>query len=227
MSSIAVIPARGGSKGIPGKNLKLLHGKPLISYTIQAASESGIFQGILVTSDDPEILRFAENAGVFAVQRPPELAQDHSPTEPAVLHAMDWWKQNQGSEPDIISLLQPTSPLRDCTDIQRAYKILLQCEADSLLSVTERREFCWRLEGDTAIPHWDISHRPRRQDLVPDFVENGAIYFTRSFIYRRYQNRLGGKIAWYQMPVERSVDIDEPFDLRLAEALLLSQGQQE
>lgn len=226
MSRIAVIPARGGSKGIPKKNLALLQGQPMIFYTIHAARQSGLFDGILVSSDDPEILDYAMGCGVLGVQRPAELARDDSPTEPTVLHAMDWWAEAQRSEPEVVCLLQPTSPLRTSRDILDAEKLFTQCGADSLLSVTEKREFHWRVDGGRAIPAWDISHRPRRQKLEPIYVENGAIYITRSPIYREQKNRLGGKMVLYPMPPERSVDIDEPFDLRLAEGLLHSQGIQ-
>jgi N-acylneuraminate cytidylyltransferase len=218
--SIAIIPARGGSKGIPRKNLAPVLGVPLIAYSIRAARESQRFAAVLVSTEDAEIARVAHGEGALVVERPPDLARDDSPTEPCILHALDWWKESQGSDPDWVALLQPTSPLRDSKDIQQAFTILATTGADSVLTVVEKKEFHWRAEGSVGVPLWDIRNRPRRQELQPDFVENGAIYITRSWVYRQSANRLGEKIALSVMPAERSIDVDEPFDLRLVEMIL-------
>ncbi|MCA9429535.1 MAG: hypothetical protein KC940_03400, partial [Candidatus Omnitrophica bacterium] len=101
-----------------------------------------------------------------------------------------------------------------------AFKILEKSGADCILSVMERREFHWEREGDFGVAQWDIDHRPRRQELRPDLIENGAIYISRADLYRKRGNRLGGKIALYEMPLERSIDVDEPFDLWLVESTL-------
>lgn len=223
--SIAIIPARGGSKGIPRKNLAPLLGVPLVAYSIRAARESHRFAAVLVSTDDAEIAQVARGEGALVVERPPDLARDESPTEPCILHALDWWKECQGSDPDWAALLQPTSPLRDSTDIRQAFTILATTGADSVLTVVERREFHWRAEGGLGVPLWDIRNRPRRQELPPDFIENGAIYITRSWVYRKLTNRLGGNIALSVMPAERSIDVDEPIDLWLVE-MALRQGKE-
>jgi N-acylneuraminate cytidylyltransferase len=222
--SIAIIPARGGSKGIPRKNLALVLGVPLVAYTIRAAKGCAPISAVLVSTDDPEIAELAESEGAMAVLRPPDLARDESPTEPCVLHAMDWWKEKVGNDPDWVALLQPTSPLRDSSDLAQGFTIAASTGADSVLSVVEKKEFRWDVRGDLAVPRWDIKNRPRRQELVPDYIENGAIYITRPWVYRELGNRLGGKIALSVMPPERSIDVDEPFDLWLVEMALRHGG---
>lgn len=223
--TIAVIPARGGSKGIPRKNLAPILGVPLIAYTIRAALGSSRIGAVLVSTDDEEIAAIALKEGASVIRRPEELSRDDSPTEPAVLHAMTKWEEAEGISLDWVVLLQPTSPLRDSTDIENAFKILEKTGADSLLSVMERREFHWTRKGDLGEPCWDIDHRPRRQELRPDLIENGALYISRSDLYRKNGNRLGGRIALYEMPPEQSIDVDEPFDLWLVEARLKHQAE--
>jgi len=222
--AVAVVPARGGSKGIPRKNLVPLLGMPMLLYTIRAARAVPRIEGILLSTDDAEIATVAREQGVCAVERPKELARDDSPTEPCVIHAMDWWAEREGADPEWVVLLQPTAPLRIAADIEAAFDVLLRTEADCVLSVVERREFHWDRRGDLGVPKWDISKRPRRQDLRPDYIENGAIYISRSRLYREGGNRLGGKIALSVMPPERSVDVDEPSDLLLVEQLLRNRG---
>ncbi|MCA9447441.1 MAG: acylneuraminate cytidylyltransferase family protein [Candidatus Omnitrophica bacterium] len=218
--TIAIIPARGGSKGIPKKNLALIDGVPLVAYTIRAALGVDQIEDVLVSTDDEEIAAVALKEGASVIRRPEELARDDSPTEPCVLHAMEKWEETEGVLLDWVVLLQPTAPLRDSTDIANAFKILEKSGADCILSVMERREFHWEREGDFGVAQWDIDHPPRRQELRPDLIENGAIYISRADLYRKRGNRLGGKIALYEMPLERSIDVDEPFDLWLVESTL-------
>jgi len=223
-STIAVIPARGGSKGIPRKNLVPIGGLPMIVYTIRAALAVPRIGAVLVSTDDGEIGEICRAEGARVVERPPELATDESPTEPAVVHVLNGWKAERERDPEWVVLLQPTSPLRDSRDIEEAFRILDVTGADCVLSVVERREFRWERRGDWGFPRWDIAHRPRRQDLTPDYVENGAIYISRSSYYREGGNRLGGKIALAVMSPEHSVDVDEPADLRLVDCLMGIRG---
>ncbi|MCG3199525.1 MAG: N-acylneuraminate cytidylyltransferase [bacterium] len=192
----------------------------MIAHTIRAAKGCARVDSVLVSTEDKEIASVAEREGALVVPRPAQLAQDSSPTEPCILHAMDWWLERNGEDPAIVVLLQPTSPLRDSTDIEQAFTIYDRAEADCLLSVVERREFHWEEREGLGNPKWDIRNRPRRQELAPDLIENGAIYITKSSVYREQGNRLGGRIALYRMPPERSIDVDEPFDLLLAGMLL-------
>jgi N-acylneuraminate cytidylyltransferase len=225
-SAIAIVPARGGSKGIPRKNLVPLLGIPMLSYTLRAAREVEEISKVLVSTDNEEIAEVARAEGALVIERPVELARDDSPTEPCIVHAMDRWREREGADPDWVVLLQPTAPLRQAEDIRRAFQTLESTGADSILSVVERREFRWVREGEMGRPLWDIENRPRRQDLIPDYVENGAIYITRSSLYREGGNRLGGSIALSVMPAERSIDVDEPSDLLLVENFLRKIGCQ-
>jgi len=219
-TAIAVIPARGGSKGIAKKNLAPLLGIPMLAYSIRAAQDCARIIETIVSTDDVEIAKCATVEGATVVKRPPDLATDTSPTEPAVVHALDWWKERKGVDPDWIVLLQPTSPLRNSSDVTAAFKVQEDAGADSVLSVEEKREFRWRQDGSGGLPLWDIQNRPRRQELTPDYVENGAIYISRPSFYREKNNRLGGKIGLYIMPPERCLDVDTPFDIWLVEQYL-------
>ncbi len=225
--TIAIIPARGGSKGIPKKNLAPIDGIPMLAYTIRAGMAVDRIDSVLVSTDNEEIAAVALKEGAAVIRRPEELAQDNSPTEPCVLHAMEKWEEAEGISLDWVVLLQPTAPLRDSSDIQGAFKILDDSGADCVLSVMERREFHWEKEGLLGTPKWDIDNRPRRQELRPDLIENGAIYISKANLYRDQGNRLGGKIALYEMPLERSIDVDEPFDLWLVEGYLRYQKDRE
>jgi N-acylneuraminate cytidylyltransferase len=225
-TAIAVIPARGGSKGIPRKNLVPVAGVPMMVYTIRAAQAVSRIGEILLSTNDEEISSVAKKEGVRVIKRPDELARDDSPTEPSVLHAMDCWHAENGTDPEWVVLLQPTAPLRSPADIERAFGVLDETGADCVLSVVERREFRWDRNGGLGVPQWDISHRPRRQDLDPDYIENGAVYISRSTLYREKGNRLGGRIALSVMPPERSIDVDEPSDLLLVENFLRNRGEE-
>ncbi len=136
MKTLGIITARGGSKGIPRKNIKLLGGKPLIAYTIEASKESGIFDRIIVSTDDNEIAEVAKKYGAeVPFMRPAELAQDTTPTLPVLVHALEWLKSNEGYEPDAVAILQPTSPLRSSEHLRNAHVLFVQSGADSVVSV--------------------------------------------------------------------------------------------
>ncbi len=226
MSVIAIIPARGGSKGIPNKNLALLAGKPLIQYTIDAVQRSKSVSDIFISSDDPEIIDFCESLGVnVPYRRPPELAMDHSSIIDAVLHALDWLQQNT-SLPENIILLQPTSPLRTVDDIDGAIELFLKTPTDSLISVHRMIEHpyeCLKLENGG----WDFlakpaTKAPRRQDYQEDyFYINGAIYLAKTaFLMRERSFVVEGMTGLYFMNPANGVDIDDMFDLKRAEYYL-------
>jgi N-acylneuraminate cytidylyltransferase len=182
----------------------------------------------LVSTEDSEIAQVACEYGAEVIDRPMELAMDDSPTEPVILHALDVLRDQAGCDPEWVVLLQATSPLRDSADLERAFEIRDNCGADCVVSVTECREFRWREETGRGYPCWNIEKRPRRQELTPDFVENGAIYITHSKLYRQNGNRLGGTIALCPLAADHAVDVDEPFDLFLVRKILeYRQGQAE
>lgn len=218
---LAIIPARGGSKGIPGKNIRPLAGKPLLSYTIEHARRTAAINRIIVSTDDSQIGRVAIKYGAEVIWRPSEISGDEATTESALLHALDYLKHTEKYEPEIIVFLQATSPLRRQDDIQLALDQFHQEAADSLFSACLLNGFVWRQHGGSIKPFsYDYQNRERRQDAHQDFVENGSIYIFKPWVLRECNNRLGGMIAMYEMDTLDSFQVDEPGDLNLIEQLL-------
>lgn len=216
-SVLALIPARGGSKGIPRKNIKKVHGKPLIWYTIESALRSDNIDKTIVTTDDEEIANISEDLGAnVPFIRPSDLAEDETPTEPVVSHAV----QELKSEFETIVLLQPTSPLRTATDIDKAIEKFDTADADSLVSVFEDHSYRWRQTEDGAQQINYGGDRSRRQEKEPEFVENGAIYITYTGQFTNTNSLKSGRTTLYKMSEIRSIDVDVPEDLKLVEALL-------
>jgi len=217
----ALIPARGGSKGIPGKNIRPLAGRPLLAHSIDAARLAPAVGRVIVSTDDPEIESVAEQRGAEVVRRPAEISGDSAPTESALLHALDSLRNTEHYEPDIVVLLQPTSPLRRPGDVQNAIDLLLAENADSLFSAFRASSFVWRVTADAVVPvNYDPAERPRRQDMTEDVInENGSIYVFRPWVLRQTQSRLGGKIVAYMMNALDSFEVDEPADWDLVERL--------
>ena len=222
LQTLAIIPARGGSKGIPRKNLKLLAGKPLLAHSILHAKQTPSITRIVVSTDDDEIAAVAREWGAEVVPRPPEISGDKASSESALLHTLDWLLSTENYEPDLVVFLQATSPCRRPGEIQPAIDLLLRDGADSLLSVGPVHGFVWRVEkdGSTRSFSYDHLHRPRRQDAPEDLIENGSFYIFKPWVLRKYNNRLGGKITLYRMSVLDSFQIDELGDFELLEALM-------
>ena len=227
MSMMAFIPARGGSKGIPRKNLALLAGKPLIQYTVEAAQQSKYIDEIFVSSDDDQIIDFCKSMGVdVRYKRPSNLASDEAPVIDAVFDAFEWKNQKKLAVPEHIILLQPTSPLRCARHIDEAVRAYMNLSADSLISVHEMKEHpyeCIRISGNG----WSFLSKParqvcRRQDYLDRFYYiNGAIYIaSASFIKINKTLFVENLSAIYIMEPVCGIDIDEPEDMFLAECLL-------
>ena len=219
--TLCVIPARGGSKGVPRKNLLDVGGKPLISWTIeQALAVPGL--DVLVSTDDEEIAAVARAAGARVPWlRPAELAQDTTPTEPVVRHAIEQVTADRG-RPDAVLLLQATSPVRHDDTLARALAEFTGSGVDSMVGVVEQPPFIWRA-GDPPTATYDVSARPRRQDLTDDtrrYRETGSLYLTRTGIYEQHDNRLGGRIGLFVMAEDEGIDIDTELDIALAEKFL-------
>lgn len=217
---LAVIPARGGSKGIPGKNLAPVAGKPMLAYTVEAALASPSVGRVVVSTDDNEIASVARELGAQVVERPLELARDATPTEAVVLHVLDALRDREAYQPELVLLLQVTSPLREAAWIEKALEIFEAEDLDSLFSATLDRGLFWEREGSALKPMFDPANRPRRQDIKPLLRENGALYLTHTRIWREDENRLGGKIGVLLTPPETSVDVDTPFDLEIVRFLM-------
>ncbi len=224
---IAVIPARGGSKAIPQKNIRLLAGKPLIAYTIEQAYQASYVNRVVVSTDSPQIASVAEQYGAEVIKRPPEISSDTAQSELALLHVLDTLEQREGYEPELIVFLQCTSPLTMPEDIDGTVEALLMEEADSALAVTPFHYFLWRdYHNDSVGVNHDKQVRPLRQERKTQFLETGAVYAMRTDGFRKAKHRFFGKTTMYVMPRERCLEIDEPVDLIVAEALLRKQQEQ-
>ncbi len=223
MKTIAIIPARGGSKGIPRKNVRRLGGKPLIVHTLLHAKQTPGLDRIVVTTDDPEITALSNQVGVEVIQRPGRISGDTATTESALHHVLDHLQDVEHYEPDLVVLLQATSPLREPQDIQNAIDTLQREQADSLFSACRVHGFIWRSTADTlSALTYDPTQRCRRQEIAETiWEENGSIYIFKPYVLRTYNNRLGGKIAVYPMDRLDSFQVDEPDDLQLIETILV------
>jgi len=222
MKYLAVIPARGGSKGLPGKNVRLLAGKPLIAWSIEQALATQRIDCVHVSTDDGEIAEVARAYGAdVPYMRPPELARDTTPTEPVMAYALDWYER-AGWTFDAIVLLQPTSPLRLPGTIGAALQAFETCGAESLLGVCENHHFFWR-NTEHAVALYDHRNRPRRQDIRPEdrwYRENGSIYVTRTLAFRRHSNRLCDPVQMHVMREEEGWEVDTLADFIVVEALM-------
>ena len=222
---LALIPARGGSKGLPRKNIKPLLGKPLIAWTIEQALNSKYIDKVVVSTDDEEIAEISKEYGAeVPFLRPKELARDDSPTIDAIIHAINWFEE-RGEFFDILILLQPTSPLRTTEDIDNAIELFLNNkDALSLISVKENEHPpFWSLEIENKFlkPLFGEEYfKKRRQELPKSYMPNGAIFISYVDILKKYKTFYTPKTIAYIMPPERSIDIDNEFDFLLAEFIL-------
>lgn len=221
----ALIPARGGSRGIPRKNLTLLAGLPLIEYTVQAAIKSKLIDDIWVSSDDPEILSISSNLGVKTVLRPSNLANDYASSIDVVSHFIESIPQNNNSEDWILIYLQPTSPLRDERHIDSALQVMETENADAVISVVEaekppQKSFTLDANGLLISLFDERLSNARRQDLPISYYPNGAIY---AFKVSQFLSRGGfpsnGSFPFIMSNMD-SIDIDNTFDLMRAEAAI-------
>ncbi|OAN49287.1 acylneuraminate cytidylyltransferase [Paramagnetospirillum marisnigri] len=226
-SVLALITARGGSKGLPGKNIRPLGGKPLVAWTVEQARACPLVDRVVISSDDPEIILAAQAAGCEApFIRPAELASDTASSADVAIHALD----ALGQDFDILVLLQPTSPLRESADIDACIRKLVDHpEAPSVVSVTESSKSPWWMQtmddGGRLSPLMPDANAARRQDQPRVFVPNGAVYVVRVAWLRQRRAFLGEGSLGHEMPADRSVDIDSLLDFRIAEAILAAGGQ--
>jgi len=186
MEILSIIPARGGSKGIPLKNLKLLNGQPLLDYSVNQSLKSNLITRTIVSSDHPKILKRAKKLGAEIIQRPKYLATDSSHLEPVIEHCLNYIKLKENYVPDVIILLQNTSPLRTKKHIDDALSHFLRSKLDSMLSCYSSHYFLWTQKNNKLFPvHHDPKNRPNRQQMNDQFTENGSIYITKYNAFKK------------------------------------------
>jgi len=218
---LAIIPARGGSKGVPRKNVRPLAGRPLIAWTIAAAREAKSITRVVVSTDDREIAQVAQSCGADIVWRPAEISGDTASSESALSHALDHLAASEDYHPDIVAFLQCTTPLTTADDIDGTVGRLLREGADSALSATRFFHFLWRTDdtGAAGINH-DKRIRQRRQERQPEFLESGAVYAMRTPGFLESKHRFFGKTVVHEVPATHALEIDEPDDFVAAELFL-------
>lgn len=229
MKIVGVIPARGGSKGFPKKNVQLLLGKPVIAYTIIAAQKSDLIGRLVVSTDDEEITEISHRYGVEVIPRPTELAADDSPIEDALRHAVTFLKNKEGYYPDIVVQMQANVPVRKEGMIDMVIQKLIDSGADSAISVYEANQIpqaMKRLKGDRLFPRYKLPKGYRRQDFPRLYLAGGAVLATRTEVLfktigdRRGHAYLGDDVRGVIEESFYSVEVDQADDLILVEAVL-------
>ena len=217
-SAIAIIPARGGSKGIPNKNLQTVGGITLLARTVSACLKSDSITAVYVSTDSDEIAAVALNSGAQVIRRPADISGDTASSESALLHALNEIEKTS-SLPSNVLFAQCTSPFISHTDIDGILQLLK--DHDSALTVTHNHAFIWRRDnsGNAIGINHDSAIRLPRQQLDPEFKETGALYAMNIDQFRKSGHRFFGRIGMYEIPVDRSMEIDDPEDLRLANTL--------
>ena len=228
MKVLAVIPARGGSKGVPRKNIRPICDKPLIAYSIETVLQvQHLFHRVIVSTEDEEIAAIARQYGAeVPFLRPIALSADDAPTIPVVQHAVRYIEKQDNITLDWVLLLQPTAPLRQAVDIEAALTLAQRGDCDSVISVVQvfatHPILMKRIENDQLLPYCiDEKEGTRRQDYQPAaYMRNGAIYLTRRNVLIEQNSIWGNLIRPYVMPEERSVGVDSDLDLRMVETMV-------
>lgn len=221
MNTLVVIPARGGSKGIPRKNVRLMCGKPLIAYSIMNALNSTLDLDVVVSTDDEEIERIALSYGVKVIKRPEKLATDHITLDPVIHHAVSETEASSNKEYDIVITMQPTSPLLKTVTLDSALKHFIKNNFDSIISGINHPHLAWTETEGKIMPLY--KERLNRQYLPKHLVETGAFFITkRKFV--KENSRFGPKVSIYEVPEDEATDIDTPQDWWIAEKELLKKN---
>lgn len=217
MKTLVVIPARGGSKGIPRKNVRFMAGRPLISYAISCAKNSKNQFEVVVTSDDEEIKLVASKYGAQIVDRPASLAGDKITLDPVIYQAVEFMETKKGYRYDYVITMQPTSPLLSVNTLDSAFDFFIANDFDTVISGVNDPRLSWSVENGICIPNY--SERVNRQYMKKDLKETGAFVISkRDFI--KPTGRFGKKISIYEMPEREAGDIDTPQDWWIAETEL-------
>ncbi|PCE14513.1 acylneuraminate cytidylyltransferase [Microbacterium sp. SZ1] len=218
--AVAIIPARGGSKGVPRKNVQRVGGVPLIERAVRSALAAEGIDLVVVSTDDAEIAAVASAAGAVVVRRPDELSGDTASSESAILHALDEIEA-AGERVEVVAFLQATSPFISSQALAGAVREVRDDRADSVFSAFETYGFLWARTGDdaaVAINH-EAGHRPRRQDREPHYLETGAFYVFRADGFREARHRFFGRIRIAEVPEWSAIEIDDAQQLEIARAL--------
>lgn len=222
MEILSIIPARGGSKGIPLKNLVKINGKPILYYTIKSSLKSKFINRTIVSTENKKIAIKAQKLGAEIVPRPKKLAVDSTLLEPVIEHVLSYLERKEKYVPDIIITLQITSPLRTTKHIDEAIEKFSKGTYDSLISGRKSHLFLWNIGKNQKINpiNYDPQRRPNRQEMKNQLIENGAIYITNYKFFKKSHCRIGGQIGYYEMPEDLSIDVDEFSDLKNAEKMI-------
>ena len=217
MKSVAIILARGGSKGIPNKNIQSVGGIPLVVRTINAALKSKQINKIIVSTDDNRIADVAIDNGVEVVKRPSKISGDTASSELALLDTLMQIKNRDNYVPEIIVFLQCTSPFTVLDDIDGTINSLVSNDADCALAVTKFDHFLWKYDKNKdsliGVNHDEKKLRKRRQELSTQYLETGSVYVMKTKEFIKYKKRFFGRIAYHVIPKHRVFEIDEPVDL--------------
>lgn len=228
---LAIIPSRGGSKGLPGKNIKSLCDKPLIAYTIEAAQAARSIDRLILSTDDDEIAEVAQKFGVeIPFMRPAHLAQDDSLAIDNYIYTVDRLNAGSSKQYDDFIVLQPTSPFRTAADIDNAVELYREKKADSVISVCEVSHppmWAKKIAPSGVLKDYfniNIGNR-NRQELQPAFMPNGAIFILKLSLLKSRDSYYSDNTYAFIMPLERSLDIDAPLDFEFAEFLMRKHGK--
>lgn len=213
---LAIIPARGGSKGVRRKNLRLLNGRPLLYYALHTALNSRRITDVVLTSEDEDILTYGAQFGVLTRRRPPALAEDHVPLAPVVRDALDWATREVG-DVSLVVRLQPTCPLLRPETLDRAIEAFLAQDVDTLLAAVDDTHLMWRVQEGRPVP--DYAARMNRQQLPRRFRESGAFFITRPE-WVLAGDGIGPRVSIVELPADEGLDIDTATDWLVAEALM-------
>lgn len=232
MRILGLVPARGGSKGIPGKNIKQLGDKPLLAYTALAARQAPSLTKTILSTDDPAIAEVGRTWGLeVPFMRPADLAHDKAPTLPVILHALAWF-QSQGETFDALCLLQPTNPFRTTAEIEKGIALMREEDADTVLSVRAvPKEYhpAWvylpETNGSLKLANGEDQPIPRRQDLSPAFHRDGSLYLTKTATLLNQHSLYGNKVCGFE-PTSPYVNLDTMEDWHRAERLLAQANEQ-
>lgn len=216
-----IILARGGSKGIPNKNILQVGGKPLIAWSIEHSLEAKNIDSTWVSSDSQEILDIAKQYGAKTIERPLELSTDSASSESAWLHSIDEI-ENREKSIDLVVGLQPTSPIRHPSDLDQSISLINQEGYDSILSVSKAADrFIWHMKnGEPEALNYDFKNRKMRQNIKETFIENGSFYIFKPSFLKQYKNRLAGKIGFFELEHFKMFQIDEIEDIRFCEMIM-------